>query len=118
MKNGHKALVVLSVFFFVMTIMNKREIDRQGRQINQTNQMLITLVEPEPDSATEKTGFEVGKEYCFFFADYNRGLAVVGEFDGEICYNKKPRFIILRNVPQTILDIWEKGEIKYGYRKI
>jgi hypothetical protein len=81
-------LLILLYVAVVCLFVNKHKIERQEQQIKQLNQMMITLVESE--SAIEKTGFELDKEYCFFFADYDRSLAVVGEFDGEICYDKNP----------------------------
>lgn len=116
MKNAHKTLIALFTIFFVVIIClisNKREIDAQQRQIEELCRMVMILTEPEED-----TGLKTGKEYCLLFVDYNKNTVILGEFDGEICYDTKPSFVILRDVPQKIIDIWQRGEIIYGYRKI
>jgi hypothetical protein len=67
----------------------------------------------------EYSGFSSNKEYCLYFADYKRGVAIVGEFDGKISFEKKPRLIILYNIDARVLEDWSKRPILYGkYRKI
>jgi len=93
------------------------EIKTQQRQVDQLCQIVVTLAEEH--GAKEQMGFVgPGKEYCFFFADYKKNLAIVGEFDGEISYDKKPKPVILRNVDERNLEYWSKQPTVFGYKKI
>jgi len=93
------------------------KIHNQQRQIDQLCQIVVTLAEEH--GAKEQMGFVgPGKEYCFFFADYKRNLAIVGEFDGDISYNKKPKLVILHNVDKENLEYWNKQPTVFGYKKI
>jgi len=106
------AVTVLGCFVLVQHF----KIKDQNLQIDQLCQATITLAEIQ--GAEDGNGFKNGKEYCLFFADYNRGVAIVGEFDEEISYNKKPHLLIMHGIEEKILHTWNKAELCYGYKKI
>ena len=96
---------------------NSIKLTNQQCQIDQLNSAVFSLAHEQ--GAGEAFCFTGGKEYCLFFADYSRNAAIVGEFDGEISYDKKPRLIIMRNINEKTLEYWDKAPIVYGwYKKI
>ncbi|MFH1968474.1 MAG: hypothetical protein ABIJ84_03755 [bacterium] len=112
--------IVLPVVVLLMTIMNLLlfvKIQNQKRQIDQLCQVTFALARLQ--GAEDQNGFEGGKEYCFFFGDYNKGMALVGKFDDGLSYRKKPRIIIMSSLDAKLLNEWSKQPLLYGrYRKI
>ena len=107
-------LCLLSIILAMKQTYDKGE---QQRQIDQVCKMVFTLAREQ--GATDETGFTGGKEYCFFFADYNRNMAILGEFDRGIRYDKKPRLIIMHNIDEGNLEYWDKLPVIYDrYKKI
>jgi hypothetical protein len=101
----------------VIIVIHGYQVRAMQRQVDQNCQAMFMLAQEQ--GATEKSGFETGKEYCFFFADYSRNMALLGEFDNGISYNKKPRLIIMRNVNEKGLRYWSEQPLLYErYRKI
>jgi hypothetical protein len=91
--------------------------NQQQRQIDQLCEGVFQLVAEQ--GAQEQSGFTMGKEYCLFLADFRRGRALLGEFDGEISYDKKARLVIMPAVDEKTLDDWVKQPVIFGrYRKI
>jgi hypothetical protein len=124
MKTWEKMMVIVEIaavaFLTAWIIYTNQIVQNQERQIDQICQMVFELAREQ--GATDETGFTYGagkKEYCFFFADYSRNLAILGEFDGEISYDKKPRLVIMHNVDEKNLEYWSKQPIPYErYKKI
>jgi hypothetical protein len=118
MKSSFRIVVLFVIMFSVVAQVewHRRRIVTLERQIDQLCQGVFTLAREQ--GAREDNGFSMGKEYCFFFADYDRSLALVGEFDGKIMYDKKPQLVIIKNVREDILDDWNKSPTEYGYKKI
>ena len=92
------------------------QVQEQQRQIDQNCRGIVALAEAM--GAKDGGGFNSGNEYCFFWGDYDRGIAIVGEFDGDIHYSKKPRLVIIHHVSEEVMQSWEKAELCYGYKKI
>ena len=108
-------VVVVTFALFVLgiaTMIHREELRDQQRRIDQLSQATIALARMQ--GAEDGNGFMDSDEYCFFFADYSRGIAIVGKFDGKISYDKKPKLVILRNVEEEILRSWDKAELCYG----
>lgn len=96
---------------------HETRIREQQQQIEQTTQAVFSLAQMQ--GAVEQSGFAMGKEYCFFFADYGHGKVLLGEFDQEISNGKQPRLIIMGGIEEKLLDNWSKQPLLYNkYRKI
>jgi hypothetical protein len=109
------SLIVAVIISLIIAIPLK--FNSQHQQIDQLCQTQFTLARAM--GATDQNGFIEGKEYCLFFADYDRSMALLGEFDQKISYESKPRFIIMHNVDEEYLRYWDKQPIIYErYKKI
>lgn len=114
---GYAILIILIVVLTFDVLSLNGQCSKQGQQIEQLSQMAITLAKNQ--GAEDSNGFVAGKEYCLFFVDYSKGIAVVGEFEGQISYDKNPRWLIMRNINEDMLVGWSKEPVLYGkYRKI
>jgi hypothetical protein len=110
------ALAVLSAVIALSAFITSQMIKEDHCQIDQLCQGQFTLARQL--GATDQTMFSSAKDYCFFSADYSRNMALLGEFDGRISYDKKPRLIIMHNVDERNLEYWDKLPTEYGYKKI
>ena len=117
MKLAVPIFVITSLGLFLGIALLDAKIRDQQCQIDQLCQLAFTLAREQ--GATDETGFTMGKEYCFFFADYDRNMAILGEFDHGISYDKKPRLIIMHNVNERNLEYWDKQPVLYNrFKKI
>lgn len=106
--------VITSPMIFIF---HGQQIRAQQRQDDQLCQMMVSFARLQ--GATDQTNFQMGKEYCFFFADYERGIAILGEFDHGISYDKTPRIIIMGGVSRKCLEDWNSQPALYSrYKKI
>ena len=111
------SVTIVFVWLIIWNAVQKNQIYKQQRQIDQLCDAAFAMAQIQ--GATKDGGFEGGKEYCFFFGDYDRGMALVGEFDGHLDYRKKPQLIIMRNINERLLDEWNQQPLEYErYRKI
>jgi len=111
-----EGILIVLVGLMVLCALLFNMYEKQQRQIDQLCQGVFALAREQ--GATDDNGFVAGKTYCFFFADYRRGIALVGEFNDRIRYDKKPQLIIVHNVDERILNEWNNQQTEYGYKKI
>lgn len=93
---------------------------QQQRQIDQLCNIVITLIKNQ-ELTTSEMGLVYGSEYGFYFADFNKHIAVLEELDPKVPgYAKRNiKWVIIPGVPKKLLEEWSNAPLMYEkYRKI